>query len=57
MKPYPYNDLSNKFIQDFIKMANSIPENSKQKELIKYMGESGSDEIVDILITKWGLRK
>ena len=49
------NDLSSKFIQDFVKMVNSIPENSKQKELIKYMGKSGAYEIVDVLITKWNL--
>ncbi len=48
-------DLGKKYIDDFIQMAESIPNNLKQKELIKYMGESGADEIVDILIKKWNL--
>jgi len=49
------DDLSEKFVQNFIQIAESIPENSKQRELIKYMGETGANEIVDILIKKWNL--
>jgi hypothetical protein len=55
-KTLDYDDnLSKKFMQDFIQIAESIPENSKQKELIEYMGKSGANEIVDILAKKWAL--
>jgi len=49
--------LSSKFVDDFNNMATSIPDNLKQIKLIKYIGESGADEVVDILIEKWGLLK
>lgn len=49
--------LSKKFIDDFANMAELIPNNSKQVKLIEYIGDSGADEIVDILIKKWGLPK
>ena len=48
-------DELKKFVQDFIQIAESIPENSKQRELIKYMGETGANEVVDVLIKKWDL--
>lgn len=47
--------LSKKFVNDFINMAISIPNNSKQIKLMKYMGNSGADEIVNVLIKKWKL--
>ncbi len=48
-------ELSSKFVDDFLKMAYSIPDNKEQKELIMYMGTSGADEIVEILTEKWQL--
>jgi hypothetical protein len=47
--------LSEKFVKDFSRMAKVIPDNSKQKGLIEYMGHSGGKEVVDILIKKWKL--
>lgn len=47
--------LSDKFVRDFSNMAKTIPDNSKQKKLIEYMGDSGDKEIADILIKKWHL--
>lgn len=48
-------NLSKTFVEDFSKMAKSIPDNSKQQDLIKYMGHSGGREVADILIEKWKL--
>jgi len=48
-------DLSNKFVKNFINLAMSVPDTSKQKKLMKSLGDSGADEIVDILSKKWCL--
>jgi hypothetical protein len=47
--------LSSKFVKNFINLATLIPNNSKQIKLIEYLGDSGADEIVDILSEKWDL--
>lgn len=47
--------LSKKFVEDFLSICNSIPDNKKQIDLIKYMGESGAEDIIDILSKKWSL--
>lgn len=47
--------LSEEFVRDFSMMAKVIPDNSKQQDLIKYMGHSGGREVADILIEKWKL--
>lgn len=47
--------LSKKFVKDFIELAMSISDTSKQTKLVKFLGDSGADEIVDILSKKWSL--
>lgn len=48
-------NLCSKFVKDFINLATLIPDNSKQVKLIEYLGDSGADEVVGILIKKWNL--
>ncbi|MEK7104372.1 MAG: hypothetical protein AAB842_03165 [Patescibacteria group bacterium] len=43
------------FVKDFIKITQSIPDSTKQRKVIEYMGDSGADEIVDILSNSWNL--
>ena len=47
--------LSRKFVKDFVGMTKTIPDRSEQTKLIKSIGESGADEIVEILTQKWSL--
>ncbi len=47
--------LSNRFSRDFDDLTTLIPESSKQVKLIESIGNSGADEVVDILIKKWEL--
>ena len=49
------NILSDKFIKDFNKFVISIPSNFKQIEMIKKMGDSGAEDIVNILSDRWDL--
>jgi hypothetical protein len=49
------NDLSRRFVKNFIKLAMSISDTPKQTKLVKSLGDSGADEVVDILSKKWSL--
>src|SRR3989338_745788 len=44
---------SQRFEKDFSAIANYVPENSGQLAFIKQLGDSGADELVEILKTKW----
>ncbi len=46
-------ELSKKFIEDFTKMSYHVPDIAKQSKLIKSLGNTGGDEIIDILKDKW----
>lgn len=48
-------ELSKRFVNDFLAIAKSIPKNEGQRKIIEYMGNSGGKEIVDILVREWNL--
>jgi hypothetical protein len=49
--------LTKKYIEDFVRLATTIPDNANQQKLIQYIGDTGGDEIVDILADRWELPK
>lgn len=49
-------ELSKHFVEDFMSMAMSTPSREGQRKIAKYMGNSGGEEITDILIKKWKLQ-
>lgn len=51
------NLLFEKFKFDLVRVVNSIPDNTGQREFIEYVGTNGADIVVEILIKKWNLSK
>ncbi|MFH1049240.1 MAG: hypothetical protein V1732_06290 [Patescibacteria group bacterium] len=46
-------NIKQKFTRDFIRKANTIPNNTNQNSLVDYIGNTGAKEIAKILIKEW----
>jgi hypothetical protein len=48
------NQLVESVVDDFVRMASSVPDSSNQLRIIEYVGQTGALEMVEILRDKWG---